>query len=65
MVSTCGDDVAVEQLAASILPSADVRVESMVFEDDPGVPAWITRRDAPPPRGDYRRALLRAIAAGE
>lgn len=63
MVATCPDTPEVEWLAASILPEADVRVESMIFEDEPGVPAWITREVVPPPPRDFRRALLKAITS--
>lgn len=64
MVSTSADALACERLAASILPEADARVESMMFEDEAGVPGWISAREVvPPPRRDYRRALLNAIAS--
>jgi len=63
MVASCRDADDVERLAASILPEADVRVESMMFEDEPGVPAWITREVVPPPPRDFRKALLKAIAS--
>jgi hypothetical protein len=64
MVSTCTDEREAERIAASILPTADVRVESMMFEDEPRVPAWIAR-DAtmPPTPRDFRRALLKAIVS--
>lgn len=64
MVSTCFDAREVYRLAASILPAADVRVESMMFEDESStVPGWITREVVPPPPQDFRRALLKAIAS--
>jgi hypothetical protein len=63
MVATCGSLDDVDGIAAAILPSADVRVESMMFEDEPGVPAWISREVVPPPPRDFRRALLKAIAS--
>ena len=63
MVATCHDAAAAERIAASILPEADTRVESMMFEDEPGVPAWISREAVPPPRQDFRRALLKAITS--
>jgi hypothetical protein len=63
MVSTCGDESDVEDLAAAILPAASVRVESMLFEDQPGAPAWISRDVGPPPPRDFRRALLHAITS--
>jgi hypothetical protein len=61
MVATCRDADAVDELARSIDPSADVRVESMVFDDDPGTPAWLQHASEPPlPRG-AARSLLQAI----
>ena len=64
MVSTCTNDHEAERIAAAILPDAIVHVESMLFEDEPRVPAWIAR-DAtiPPPPRDFRRALLKAIVS--
>ncbi|HEY8172055.1 MAG TPA: hypothetical protein VIH21_03125 [Dehalococcoidia bacterium] len=61
MVATCRDDISVERLAASIVNDAKVHVESMVFDDDPGTPAWIAKEEAPPPPFDFHRALLDAI----
>jgi hypothetical protein len=63
MVSTCFDAGEVERLAAAILPEADVRVESMMFEDGPDIPGWIARETASSPRRDFRRALLNAITS--
>jgi hypothetical protein len=63
MVATCATAEHATSIAASIVPDADVRVESMVFEDEPGVPAWITREVVPPPPRDFRRALLKAITS--
>jgi len=63
MVSTCRDETAVERLAATVLPEADVRVESMLFEDETPRPAWISREVVPPPPRDFRKELLKAIAS--
>jgi hypothetical protein len=49
MVCTCRDADAVVQLAARIYPDTKVRVESMQFDDDPGVPSWVVRESTPPP----------------
>jgi hypothetical protein len=62
MVTTCADEVAAASLAAAIEPMAAVRVETMLFDDDPGTPAWLQKESVPPmPRG--ARSLLQAIAA--
>jgi hypothetical protein len=59
MVATCANEAA----AAAIEPMADVRVETMLFDDDPGTPAWLQKDAVPPlPRG-AARSLLQAIAA--
>jgi hypothetical protein len=63
MVATCRDEEETAKLAASIAPAFDVRVESMLFDDDPGTPAWLQQETAPPlPRGAVR-SLLQAIDA--
>lgn len=63
MVATCDDARAVTEIASSILPATEVQIETMLFDDDPGVPAWAVREAAPPPVRDFRRALLEAIVA--
>jgi hypothetical protein len=64
MVSTCTDEREATRIAASIMPDAIVRVESMLFEDEPRVPSWIARdASIPPPPRDFRRALLKAIVS--
>jgi hypothetical protein len=63
MVASCATLEHVDRIAASILPTADVHVETMLFEDEPGVPAWISRQVVPPPPQDFRRALLNAITS--
>jgi hypothetical protein len=63
MVSTCRDTDAVVRLATRIQPAAMVRVESMQFDDDPGVPSWVVRESTPPPAHDVR-VPRPAIVAG-
>lgn len=64
MVSTCRDADTVVLLATRIHPTAMVRVESMQFDDDPGVPSWVVRESTPPPAHDVRKVLPRAVVAG-
>ena len=68
MVSTCADVHDVMRLAAAIHPAAIVRVESMQFDEEPGVPARVVRAPVPPPAHDYATARgpvrLRRIPAG-
>jgi hypothetical protein len=64
MVATCDDEAAVARLAASILGDAEPRVDTMLFDDDPGTRAEVTGELLPPPPGDYRRRLLAAIVEG-
>jgi hypothetical protein len=63
MVATCRDEDETAKLAAAIDPCRHVRVESMLFDEDPGRPAWL-RRDPVPlmPRG-AAQSLLEAITA--
>jgi hypothetical protein len=63
MVATCFDKDSVDDLASLVLPDADVRVESMLFDDDPGTPAWLARKELPPTPRDFYRSLLQAIAS--
>ena len=68
MVSTCADLHDVMRLAAAIHPAAIVRVESMQFDEDPGVPARVVRASVPPPAHDHASTRgpvrLRRIPAG-
>ena len=64
MISSCADVHDVMRLAAAIHPAGVVRVESMQFEDDPGVPAWVVRAQAPPPAHDQGAVRLRMITSG-
>lgn len=56
MVSRGDDEPAAAGLAALILPAAEVSVESMRFDDEPELPAWIAR-DVQPPRLPATSAL--------
>jgi hypothetical protein len=62
MVATCFDKRSVDDLARLILPDARVDVDSMLFDDDPGTPAWLARTELPPRPRDFYRSLLQAIA---
>jgi hypothetical protein len=64
MVATTGDESAAERLAASILPHATIRIETMRFDDDPMEPNGEREVVCPPPPRDYLRAILEAVAAG-
>lgn len=61
MVATCRNEDTVTQLARSIEPSAAVRIETMLFDDDPGVPAWLQHASEPTLPRDAARSLLHAI----
>lgn len=63
MVATCDGARDAAEIASSILPAAEVKIETMLFDDDPGVPAWVAKEASPPPLRDFRRALLEAIVA--
>jgi len=43
MIASARDAHAAERIARAILPSAEVRIETMPFDDDPGLPAWLLR----------------------
>jgi len=64
MIATCRDAAGAEQMAAEIEPSARVRVETMLFDDDPGTrtPAWLRHEPGPPLPREAARSLLQAIA---
>jgi hypothetical protein len=62
MIATCTDEDALGRMAASILPSAHIHIESMVFDGDSKMPAWIDREEALPPPGGYLGALYEAVA---
>lgn len=64
MVATADDEAAAERLAASILPHATIRIESMRFDDDPAEPDGTREVVCPPPPRDYLKAVLKAVAAG-
>ena len=63
MVATCANRNAVTLLSASILPGAETRADTMLFDDDHETPVRVARRASPPPHRDYRRALLQAVVA--
>jgi hypothetical protein len=63
MVATCRNEDEAAALAAAIEPAASVRVESMLFDDDPGTPAWLRHQSVPPLPRNAARSLLEAIAA--
>lgn len=63
MIAACSDKRAAERLAASVLPGAEVEVDSMLFDDGQTAPVP-ARGVVPPPRRDYRRRLLHAIDGG-
>jgi hypothetical protein len=64
VVATADDEAAAERLAASILPHATIRVESMRFDDDPAEPDGTREVVCPPPPRDYLRAVLEAVVTG-
>jgi hypothetical protein len=64
MVTTADDEAATARLAASILPEATIRIESMRFDDDPAEPDGTREVVCPPPPRDYLKAVLKAVAGG-
>ena len=64
MITTCRDASEPEKIAATIDPDAQVRVDSMLFDDDPGTPAWLKHECEPPLPRAAARSLMQAIAAG-
>ena len=62
MIATCRDAAGAEKIAAEIDPAAQVRVETMLFDDDPGTPAWLRHQSEPPLPRAAARSLLQAIA---
>lgn len=64
MVATVADESTAEDLAASILPHATIRIESMRFDDDPTEQDGTREVVCPPPPRDYLKAVLEAVAAG-
>jgi hypothetical protein len=63
MVATCETDRDVERLAAAILPGSVVDMEAMRF-DEPTMPVWLEREEAPPPPAGYLSAVFEAVVAG-
>ena len=64
MISTCRDAAGAQRIAAEIDPASDVRVETMLFDDDPGTPAWLHHECEPPLPRAATRSLMQAIAEG-
>jgi hypothetical protein len=64
MVATADDEAAAGRLAASILPRATIRIESMRFDDEPAGPDGTREVVCPPPPRDYLKAVLEAVATG-
>lgn len=64
MVATVTDERAAETLAASILPEATIRIESMRFDDDGPEPGGSREEVCSPPPRDYLNAVLEAVVAG-
>lgn len=61
MVASCENAADAGALGASILPDAAMRIESMPFDDDGGMPARLQRRDAPPSADVALRRLQGAL----
>ena len=63
MLATVVDERAAAKLAASILPQATLRIESMRFDDDRPEPDGTREVVSPPPPRDYLKAVLEAVVA--
>jgi hypothetical protein len=63
MIATGEDASAVERIARAISPRVYVRIESMRFDDDPAMPAWIIGNAGPTLPGDGLAALYDEVAA--
>ena len=61
MIVSCDDDGEVSAIARDLLPEAEVRVDSMRFDDEPAMPAWIAREVVRPPEGDELGLIYRAV----
>jgi hypothetical protein len=64
VVATALNKDAAERLAASILPNATVRIESIRFDEDPKEQDGTREVVCPPPPRDYLNAVLEAVVAG-
>ena len=64
MVATVADERAAEVLAASILPDATIRIETMRFNDGHSEQDGTREVVCPPPPRDYLKAVLEAVAGG-
>jgi hypothetical protein len=64
MITTCRDADGARRIAQEIEPASQVRVETMLFDDDPGTPAWLRHECEPPLPRAATRSLMQAIAEG-
>jgi hypothetical protein len=62
MIATCRNAASAEMIAAEIDPAALVSVDTMLFDDDPGTPAWLRHESRPPLPRRAAKSLLQAIA---
>ncbi len=62
MIATCRNAASAEKIAAEIDPQSRVIVDTMLFDDDPGTPAWLRHESRPPLPRSAVRSLLQAIA---
>jgi len=63
MIFSCNSDGDVAAIVDTILPDADVRVETMRFDGDPALPTWIARAVAPPSPDAELNAVYKAVLA--
>ena len=61
MIFSCDSDDVVATIVDAILPDASVRVETMRFDDDPALPAWIAEAVAPPSPAAELSAVYAAV----
>mgnify|MGYP001568964636 CR=1 FL=1 len=64
MVATTESESAAARLAASILPHATIRIESVRFDDGAPDPDGLREVVCPPPPRDYLRTVLEAVVTG-
>ncbi len=65
VIATADSEGAVERLAAAILPSATVRVESMRFDDRDARADTVRAAVRPSEPRDYLEAVLEAVVSGQ
>jgi hypothetical protein len=61
MIFSCRSDDDVAAIIDTILPEANARVDTMRFDDDPALPAWISRAVAPPSPAAELDAVYAAV----